>query len=134
MMKYILSLFLIGSAALTALANDNQFFKADHPFIQYTGRVDDSNPLKPKFWASGAYVEIKFKGSYCAMKINDEMLWGNVLNYLEIKIDDQPAYRIRLKGKENEVMLFSPYLVHGGGYNFNADVTRISLEIRFWKI
>ena len=36
--------------------------------------------------------------------------------------------------KENEVMLFSPYLVHGGGYNFNEAETRISLEMRFWKI
>jgi ectoine hydroxylase-related dioxygenase (phytanoyl-CoA dioxygenase family) len=40
---------------------------------------------------------------------------------------------IRPNPKENEVMLFSPYLVHGGGYNFNADVTRISLEMRFWE-
>jgi hypothetical protein len=36
--------------------------------------------------------------------------------------------------EENEVMLFSPYLVHGGGYNFNEAKTRISLEMRFWKI
>jgi ectoine hydroxylase-related dioxygenase (phytanoyl-CoA dioxygenase family) len=33
---------------------------------------------------------------------------------------------------ENEVMLFSPYLVHGGAYNFEMDRTRMSLEIRFW--
>jgi ectoine hydroxylase-related dioxygenase (phytanoyl-CoA dioxygenase family) len=35
--------------------------------------------------------------------------------------------------KENQVMLFSPYLVHGGGYNFNENTTRMSLEVRFWK-
>jgi len=34
---------------------------------------------------------------------------------------------------ENEMLLFSPYLVHGGGYNFNTDMTRISLEMRFWR-
>jgi len=32
-----------------------------------------------------------------------------------------------------EVMVFTPYALHGGGYNFNSDVTRVSLEMRFWK-
>lgn len=35
--------------------------------------------------------------------------------------------------KENEIMVFSPYLIHGGGYNFQKETTRISLEVRFWK-
>lgn len=34
---------------------------------------------------------------------------------------------------DNEIMVFSPYLVHGGGYNFQENKTRISLEARFWK-
>jgi hypothetical protein len=50
-----------------------------------------------------------------------------------ISIQGEIPSLIRPNPKENEVMLFSPYLVHGGGYNFNSDVTRISLEIRFWK-
>ena len=33
---------------------------------------------------------------------------------------------------ENEVMVFSPYLIHGGAYNLEKDITRTSLEIRFW--
>jgi hypothetical protein len=33
----------------------------------------------------------------------------------------------------NEVMVFSPYLIHGGGCNLNADATRVSIEIRFWR-
>jgi len=40
---------------------------------------------------------------------------------------------IRPDPKETEVMLFSPYLVHGGGNNLNADRTRVSLEIRFFQ-
>ncbi len=35
--------------------------------------------------------------------------------------------------KKNEIMVFSPYLIHGGGYNMQEDCTRISLEARFWK-
>jgi ectoine hydroxylase-related dioxygenase (phytanoyl-CoA dioxygenase family) len=32
-----------------------------------------------------------------------------------------------------EVLVFSPYLIHGGAMNFNSDVTRLSLEMRFWR-
>jgi len=32
----------------------------------------------------------------------------------------------------NQVMVFSPYLLHGGSLNRNRDVTRVSLEMRFW--
>lgn len=40
---------------------------------------------------------------------------------------------VRPNPKENEVLIFSPYLIHGGAANLNNDVTRISIEIRLWK-
>ncbi len=40
---------------------------------------------------------------------------------------------IRPNPKGNEVMVFSPYTIHGGGINLNNDVTRMSLEVRFWR-
>jgi hypothetical protein len=33
----------------------------------------------------------------------------------------------------NHVMVFSPYLIHGGAVNKNRRTTRISLEMRFWR-
>ncbi|SHH33181.1 hypothetical protein SAMN04488109_3735 [Chryseolinea serpens] len=33
----------------------------------------------------------------------------------------------------NEVLMFSPYLIHGGAINLNQDQTRISIEMRLWK-
>lgn len=33
----------------------------------------------------------------------------------------------------NEVLVFSPYLIHGGAVNLNQNETRISIEIRLWK-
>lgn len=35
--------------------------------------------------------------------------------------------------QENEVLLFSPYLIHGGAVNLNKNRTRISIEMRLWK-
>ena len=40
---------------------------------------------------------------------------------------------IRPDPKSNEVLVFSPYLIHGGSVNLNEKVTRISIEIRLWK-
>jgi hypothetical protein len=50
-----------------------------------------------------------------------------------ISIKDEMPKLHRPNPEENQVMLFSPYLVHGGGYNFNETTTRMSLEVRFWK-
>jgi ectoine hydroxylase-related dioxygenase (phytanoyl-CoA dioxygenase family) len=40
---------------------------------------------------------------------------------------------VRPDPKENEVLIFSPYLIHGGSVNLNTDRTRISIELRLWK-
>lgn len=40
---------------------------------------------------------------------------------------------IRPNPCENEVLVFSPYLIHGGAANLNSDITRFSLEMRFWR-
>jgi hypothetical protein len=39
----------------------------------------------------------------------------------------------RADPRENEVLIFSPYLIHGGAVNLNKNTTRISIELRLWK-
>ncbi|MEY4513052.1 MAG: hypothetical protein RLZZ450_5174 [Pseudomonadota bacterium] len=46
---------------------------------------------------------------------------------------DRPLSLVRPNPNTNQVLLFSPYLVHGGARNTNADRTRVSLEMRFWR-
>jgi hypothetical protein len=36
--------------------------------------------------------------------------------------------------RPNEVLVFSPYLIHGGAFNQQTDRTRVSLEMRFWRV
>ncbi len=50
-----------------------------------------------------------------------------------VEIDGKKPMLTRANPAENEMLIFSPYLVHGGAYNLESDVTRVSLEIRFWK-
>lgn len=46
---------------------------------------------------------------------------------------DRPLRLVRPNPEPNQVLLFSPYLVHGGARNVCADTTRVSLEMRFWR-
>lgn len=72
-----------------------QFFKASDPAIRYVGRIDFSNPDKPRFWNPGVYLYLNFKGNSCKVIVEDQMNYGVMHNYLEIIIDGQPR-RIRL--------------------------------------
>jgi hypothetical protein len=40
---------------------------------------------------------------------------------------------MRPNPQENEVLVFSPYLIHGGAVNLHKSETRISIEIRLWR-
>ncbi|GAB3324883.1 phytanoyl-CoA dioxygenase family protein [Hymenobacter humi] len=45
----------------------------------------------------------------------------------------RPLDLIRPNPGPDEVLVFSPYLLHGAAANLNEDATRISLEMRFWQ-
>jgi lysophospholipase L1-like esterase len=100
---YLLLAIFINSTAAFAINKQPElkFFKADNAKIQYFGRVDFSDQLKPRIWAPGVYIKARFKGSYCEAVINDEALGGNNHNYLEIVIDDNAPYRIQITQKNN---------------------------------
>lgn len=85
--------------------NEVSFVEADHEHIQYTGRVDFTDPKKPKFWAPGVYIEARFEGSFCEVLINDEVLGGDNFNYLEVVVDNEPPRRIQTTGKENRIVV-----------------------------
>ncbi len=78
------------------------FFAADHPYIQYTGRIDFTNPKLPRFWQPGVYITIKFMGPECFIILNDEMLWGKNHNYLEAVVDGK-AIRLQTKAMRDTI-------------------------------
>jgi lysophospholipase L1-like esterase len=94
---------LLQQAAQAKTKVKSTFFRADNPGIQYTGRVDFSNPKLPKFWSPGVYVQVKFKGNNCKVIVHDEVLYGNNHNYIEIAVDNQKPYRIQTKGKTDTI-------------------------------
>jgi len=82
---------------------NNRFYKADNPNIQYTGRIDFSDPQKPKFWSPGVYIKARYRGSSCIIEMNDQLLWGTSRNYIEIIIDDTVEYRVQTSGPVNKI-------------------------------
>ena len=45
----------------------------------------------------------------------------------------KPLTLVRPDPAPNEVLVFSPYLIHGGAFNQQTARTRVSLEMRFWR-
>jgi lysophospholipase L1-like esterase len=81
------------------------FVPANDPHIQYMGRIDFSDPQKPRFWSPGVTIQVRFKGPSCRLLINDEVLWGNSHNYIEIAVDDHTPYRIQTKSRQDTIMV-----------------------------
>ena len=108
-MKYFLCFLLllntVCSFAKPHKKTGLKFYKADDPHLKYVGRIDFTDPLAPKFWAPGVYIQARFKGTSLAVDINDEDMYGNTHNYIEVAIDDRPPFRIQTTGKTNHIKL-----------------------------
>jgi lysophospholipase L1-like esterase len=102
---YLLFFVLINTSFAAGSAKNNglKLFKADNTNIQYVGRIDFSDPQKPRIWAPGVYITARFKGANCEILVNDEVASSNNHNYLEIIIDGKNPYRIKLTDKTNVI-------------------------------
>ena len=101
--------WLVSLAAVAAIpvhkkhkSDTLHFFAANNPFIQYTGRIDFSNPALPRFWQPGVYITLQFSGKNCEVILHDEILWGNKHNYLELVVDGK-AERLQTKSKTDTI-------------------------------
>jgi hypothetical protein len=73
----------------------------DNPLIEYTGRIDFSNPLKPKFSYSGVSVRACFQGTSVSVILNDD---GNQ-NYYNVILDKAVISRLQTKAGQNTYIL-----------------------------
>lgn len=67
--------------------------KPDNAFIEYTGRIDFANPLKPRFSYSGVSVRACFQGTSISLILDDV---GNQ-NYYNVILDNEVITRIQTK-------------------------------------
>lgn len=78
------------------------FYSARDSAFRYMGRVEFRRADAPRFWMPGTAVTARFKGSDCRIFVQDEHLHGSH-NYVEIRIDDQPPFRLKVKGKRDTI-------------------------------
>ena len=98
----ILAAFLCISISLQAQRIGVNIYSADDERIQYTGRVDFSDPKLPRFWQPGVTVTMRIEGNHCWLIIQDEMLWGSNHNYIELVVDGM-AIRMQTKSKRDTI-------------------------------
>jgi lysophospholipase L1-like esterase len=76
---------------------DIDIIAANNPLIEYTGRIDFSNPLKPGFSYSGVSVRASFQGTSIGLILND----AGTRNYYNIILDHTIVTRLQTKSGEN---------------------------------
>lgn len=76
-MKHIRILCLLFSL-FSSVVNATVTIDADHPYIQYFGRWDFSDPKTPTHSWPGVYIIAKFEGTSIGWITNDNACWYNV--------------------------------------------------------
>ncbi|GGH12870.1 SGNH/GDSL hydrolase family protein [Mucilaginibacter phyllosphaerae] len=100
----LLALLTFFSSGFSKAVPRLTLFKADNKHFKYTGRVDFTDPQKPRFWSPGVYITTKFTGTECRLLINDEEMHGKTHNYIEVVIDGKTS-RIQTTGKTNSIVI-----------------------------
>lgn len=70
----------------------SKFIAADNENFRYVGRFDFSNPKEVRYDWSGVYIQFRFSGNECSLRMNDT---GH--NYYAVFVDDLPAKTLEVK-------------------------------------
>lgn len=73
--------------------------------VTFVGRVDRTVADAPRQWAAGAYFTFAFDGTGCEIDINDQNIYGNGYNYLEVIVDGGAPVRFATQGVRNTIII-----------------------------
>lgn len=69
-------------------------YAADDPRIQYTGRIDFSDPKTPTYSAPGVHLRVRFNGIAAAVEFEDQFVYDVNRNFYEVIVDDLPPVKL----------------------------------------
>jgi hypothetical protein len=72
-----------------------RMYEADDPNIQYTGRIDFTNPTQPRFALGATYATARFKGIGVSVLLKDEHRYGKWRNYYDAIVDGMVLAKVR---------------------------------------
>jgi hypothetical protein len=84
--------------------NTKMRYSAKDSKIQYEGRIDFTNPEKPKLSGPGSYIKFQFKGTSCEVFLKDENLYDQK-NYISVELDGNYTGRIVLDSTKQSYVL-----------------------------
>lgn len=90
-MKKLLLAFFILTICLQVFSQ-TKLIPAGNKAFRYVGRYDSGNPNEIRFDWSGFYIQFSFRGTSCALKMNDT---GH--NYYNVYLDNQAPKTIEVK-------------------------------------
>ncbi len=94
-------IFVIGIQISKSQTSESTSINADNELIEYTGRIDFSDPLAPKFSYSGVSIRACFSGTGISAIMNDDQ--GE--NYYNVILDGQVTSTFRVsKGNKSYVL------------------------------
>ncbi len=82
---------------INVLAIDSDTVLPTDPLIEYTGRINFSNPLKPRFSYSGVSVRACFQGTSISIILNE----ASAQNYYHVILDHVKLDKIQTKSGQN---------------------------------
>jgi lysophospholipase L1-like esterase len=93
--------YFLLALVLTVNCSDknSHLFEADHTFIRYSGRYDNSNPKEKILIGSAAFVEMSFSGDSCIVFLKNSSPNG-LHNFVSFELDHQYLGRVRIEGNE----------------------------------
>jgi len=77
----LIFILLFSISGVMAMGSDT--INVNNPFIEYTGRIDFTNPLSPRFSYSGVSIRACFEGTGISILLNDE----DSLNQYNVIVD-----------------------------------------------
>jgi hypothetical protein len=79
-------------------------FKPDNKLIHYAGRIDFTDPQKPKLSSAGSYLQLNFKGRSCSVLLENENGGANY-NFISVVCDGQYLGRTKIEKGEKKYTL-----------------------------
>ena len=91
-------LFLLGLLSLSAAAQAT-LVDADHPYVQYLGRVSFANPKAPAFSWTNVSVRLRFTGPSISVRLSDSF------NRYSVVIDSVERSALEARAEQKEYLL-----------------------------
>jgi hypothetical protein len=83
-----------GPSPTPTLDAHSQVYEPDDERLLYTGRIDFTDPKKPKFSAPAVTIQARFHGTAAAVLLQDEFKYGSNRGYYDAVIDGTTVVKI----------------------------------------